>query len=75
MYPEESYVPGRYPGCFARSSGAYVFPMAEAGMVDLAVRALRFVLDTMKRNHLTRPPHVLGRLRYSEQRIHSQHHK
>lgn len=63
-YLEESYVPGRYPGCFARSSGAYVFLMAEAGMVGLAVRALRFVLDTMKRNHLTRPPHVLGKLRY-----------
>lgn len=49
--------------------------MAEAGMVDLAVRALRFVLDTMKRNHLPRPPHVLGKLHYSEQRIHSQHRK
>ena len=30
-YLEESYGPGRYPGDFARSSGAYVFLMAEAG--------------------------------------------
>lgn len=63
-YLEESYVPGRYPGDFARSSGAYVFLMAEAGEIDLAVRALRFVLDTMVRNRLTRPPHVMGKPRY-----------
>lgn len=63
-YLEESFVPGRYPGCFARSSGAYVFLMAEAGELPLAERALRFVLDTMARRRLRRPPHVMGRPRY-----------
>lgn len=66
-YLEESYVPGRYPGDFTRSSGAYTLLMAEAGKVDLALRALRFVLDTMVRNHLTRPPHVMGKPRYNAQ--------
>ena len=65
-YLEESFVPGRYPGCFARSSGAYAFLMAEAGEVPLAVRALCFVLDTMKRNRLRRPPHVMGKPWYRE---------
>lgn len=63
-YLEESYVPGRYPGCFARSAGAFVFLAAEAGQVDLAVRALRFVLDSMRRGGLSRAPHVLGKVRY-----------
>lgn len=60
-YLEESFVPGRYPGNFARSTGAFVFCMAEAGQVDAAERALRFVLDSMVKNDLNRPPHVLGR--------------
>lgn len=54
-YLEESFVPGRYPGCFARSVGAYVFLMTQAGEVELAVRALRFVLDSMRRADLPRP--------------------
>lgn len=35
-YLEESFVPGRYPGCFARSAGAYVFLMTQAGEVELS---------------------------------------
>lgn len=60
-YLEESYVPGRYPGDFARSSAAFSLLMAETGELELAERGLRFVLDTMKRNKLTRPPHVMGK--------------
>lgn len=65
-YLEESFVPGRYPGCFARSVGAYVFLMTQAGEVELAVRALRFVLDSMRRADLPRPPHVLGKPYYGK---------
>lgn len=53
-YLEESYVPGRYPGNFSRSTGAYVFLMIQTGRLDLAHRALRCVLDTMQR-HALRP--------------------
>lgn len=59
-YLEESYVPGRYPGDFTRSSAAFALLMAETGEPQLAERALRFVLDTMRRRCLTRPPHVMG---------------
>lgn len=65
-YLEESFVPGRYPGCFARSAGAYVFLMTQAGEVELAVRALRFVLDSMRRAELSRSPHVLGKPYYGK---------
>ena len=62
-YLEESYVPGRYPGNFSRSTGAYVFLMIQTGRLDLAHRALRCVLDTMQRHALRRAPHVFGKPR------------
>ena len=65
-YIEESFVPGRYPGCFIRSAGAYVFLMEENGYPALAQRALRFVLDTLKREGLSRCPHVIGDIHVEE---------